>query len=258
MHESPIIVVGGLNIDLSIVIMLLVSGIITFVIARLGVRNLSVDRPGKMQNFMEWLVEFVRNTIASAMPMKYGKSFVSLGMTLIMFIFVSNLLGLPFAIITEHDQPVEAIATANSEVFEELKAKGEEHPHVGLLWWKSPTADLSVTFGLALVMFVLIQYLAFTRNRKHYVKHYFEPFWFFFPLNLIKEIAKPITLGMRLYANIYAGEILISTIIGATFYGIPLLMAWQGFSIFIGAIQAFLFTMLTMVYIAQASVHEEH
>ncbi|MBD2863584.1 F0F1 ATP synthase subunit A [Paenibacillus oceani] len=258
MHESPIIDIGGFRLDLSVVIMLAVTSLIVFVIARLSVRKLSVESPSGLQNFMEWAVEFIRNTIASTMPMKYGKAFVSLGMTLIIFIFVGNILGLPFAVITEHDKPVEAIATANSAVFEELKAEGEEHPHVGLLWWKSPTADLGVTFGLALVVFVIVHYLGLTRNRKHYLKHYFHPYWFFLPLNIIETIAKPATLGMRLFANIFAGEILISTIIKAGFYGIPLLVVWQGFSVFIGAIQAFLFTILTMVYIAQAAVHEEH
>jgi F-type H+-transporting ATPase subunit a len=100
--------------------------------------------------------------------------------------------------------------------------------------------------------------LGLKTNRKHYLKHYFEPFWFFFPLNLIKEISKPLTLGLRLYANIFAGEVLIATILMAGVFGTPLLVAWQGFSIFVGAIQAFLFTILTMVYISQATVHEEN
>lgn len=258
MHASPIVKVGGLNIDLSVVIMLLVTSLIVFIIARLAVRNLSVERPSGMQNFMEWAVEFIRNTIASTMPMKYGKRFVALGMTLILFIAVGNLLGLPFAIITEHEQPVQAITTANAEVFEELKASGEEHPHVGLLWWKSPTADLSVTLGLAVVVFFIIHYMGIVHNRKHYFKHYFQPFWVFFPLNLLEQVARPATLGLRLYANIFAGEVLISTLLKASFLGIPFLMVWQGFSIFVGFIQAFLFTILTMVYIAQAAVHEEH
>jgi F-type H+-transporting ATPase subunit a len=77
------------------------------------------------------------------------------------------------------------------------------------------------------------------------------------PINLIETISKPVTLALRLFANIYAGEVLIATILMLGWVGTPFLIAWQGFSIFVGAIQAFLFTMLTMVYISQAAIHDE-
>ena len=254
MHDIPLWEVGGLKIDLSTFLMIIVSGLIVFILAKAATRNLSVENPSKIQNFMEWAVEFVQGIVSSSMDLKKGKAFLSLGMTLILFIFVSNLLGLPFAIITEHKEPVELFGHSliSQEVIDNA---GEEGAHV--LWWKSPTADLSVTFGLAFVVFILTHYLGLKHNRKHYLKHYVEPYSIFLPLNIIKEISKPVTLGMRLFANIFAGEILIATIVMAGFFGIPMMMAWQGFSIFIGAIQAFLFTMLTMVYIAQASIHEE-
>lgn len=78
-----------------------------------------------------------------------------------------------------------------------------------------------------------------------------------FPLKIIEEFANTLTLGLRLYGNIYAGEILLGLLgglAGATIFGfvgaIVPTMAWMGFSIFIGFIQAFIFTMLTMVYMA--------
>jgi len=244
MHDFPIWKVGALDIDLSTFLAITVTFIAVFILARLAVRNLSVDNPSKMQNFMEWVIEFVHNIVASTMPLNKAKSYISLGLTLIMFIFVANLLGLPFGIVTHHEH--------------ELSLFG--YPIIGheFAWWKSPTADFSVTSALAIIVFVLVHYLGLTRNTKHYLKHYFEPFWFFFPLNIIKELSKPLTLALRLYANIFAGEVLIATILMAGLWGTPLLMAWQGFSIFVGAIQAFLFTILTMVYISQATVHEEH
>ncbi|MBX4152199.1 F0F1 ATP synthase subunit A [Paenibacillus sp. FSL W7-1279] len=252
MHESPIIDLGGFRLDLSAVIMLLVTGIIVFVLARLSVRNLSVENPSKMQNFMEWVVEFVQGIVASAMDLKKGKAYISLGLTLILFIFVANLLGLPFAVIT--DLP------ANFKVFgftiEATKDLHDGHlAHV--LWWKSPTADVSVTAGLAIVVFILMNYLGLKLNRKHYLKHYIEPFPIFLPLNIIENLAKPIALAIRLFANIFAGEVLITVILKMGFLGIPFLAVWQGFSIFVGALQAFIFTILTMVYIAQTTIHEE-
>lgn len=257
MHEFPILKVGGLNIDISTFLAIIVTCVIVFVLARLAVRNLSVNNPSKLQNFMEWVVEFVHGIIASTMPLKKAKGYVSLGLTVIMFIFVANMLGLPFGIVTEHHNPVslfgQPILTA--EDIHELEQAGK---HAALAWWKSPTADLSVTAGLAVIVFVLTHYLGLKLNTKHYLKHYFEPFWFFLPLNILKELAKPLTLALRLFANIFAGEVLIATILMLGWVGIPLLAVWQGFSIFVGAIQAFLFTILTMVYISQATVHEEH
>ncbi|GFR39381.1 ATP synthase subunit a [Insulibacter thermoxylanivorax] len=253
MHDSPIINIGGFNIDLSAVIMLTVTCVIAFVLARLAVRNLSVENPGKLQNFMEWLVEFVQNIVASAMDLRKGKVFISLGLTLMLFIFVANLLGLPFSIVTIAEGEVQIFGYA-IEATKNL-AEGE---HAELLWWKSPTADISITTGLALVVFLVIHIQGLRMNRKHYLRHYIEPYPIFLPINIIEQFSRPISLAIRLYANIFAGEVLIYAILQAGIFGIPFLSAWQGFSIFVGALQAFIFTMLTMVYIGQAVVHEEH
>ncbi|MGM1049154.1 MAG: F0F1 ATP synthase subunit A [Bacillota bacterium] len=252
MHESPIIKLGGFDLDLSAVLMLLVTGIIVFVLARLSVRNLSVENPSKLQNFMEWVVEFVQGIVSSAMDLKKGKPYISLGLTLILFIFVANLLGLPFSVIT--DLP------ADFKVFGKpiLATIGLEPGHSAhVLWWKSPTADVSVTAGLALIVFLLMNFLGLKLNRKHYLKHYLEPYPVFLPLNIIENLAKPVALAIRLFANIFAGEVLITVILKMGFLGIPFLAVWQGFSIFIGALQAFIFTILTMVYIGQTTIHEE-
>ncbi|GIP19048.1 ATP synthase subunit a [Paenibacillus montaniterrae] len=250
MHIFPIVDLNGIQIDLSAIIAIVVTSIIVFVLARLAVRNLSVENPGKLQNFMEWVIEFVHNTIASTMPFEKAKKFISLGMTLIVFIFVANLLGLPFQIITEAHHEIHWLG-----ITKEVLEAHDGHAHIS--WWKSPTADISVTAGLALVVFVIVHSLGLKWNRKHYLKHYFEPYPIFFPINLIETVAKPVTLALRLYANILAGEILISTILMLKVWGLPFMAVWQGFSIFVGAIQAFLFTVLTMVYISQAAIHDE-
>lgn len=250
MHEFPVLPLGPLNIELSTLIAITVSVIVTFLIAKLAVRNLSVENPSKMQNFLEWVVDFVHGLISSAMPLNRVKPFLSLGMTLIMFIFISNLLGLPFGIVTETHHAYESIGITE----EMLEEKGG---HLEIAWWKSPTADISVTAGLALIVFVIVHFLGLKQNTKHYLKHYFQPYPVFLPINLIETISKPVTLALRLFANIYAGEVLIATILMLGWVGTPFLIAWQGFSIFVGAIQAFLFTMLTMVYISQAAIHDE-
>lgn len=151
--------------------MLLISCTVVFVLVMLSVRKLSVENPSKLQNFMEWVVEFVEGVISSAMDLKKGKPYISLGLTLILFIFVSNLLGLPFSVVTEAHGPV----TVFYHVIEATKnlANGE---HAEILWYKSPTADINVTAGLAIIVFVLMNFLGIKLNGKHYFKHYIEPF----------------------------------------------------------------------------------
>ncbi|MCJ8012797.1 F0F1 ATP synthase subunit A [Paenibacillus sp. KQZ6P-2] len=267
MHLSPTIELGGIQVDLSIVLMLIVTCVIVFVIAKLATRNLSVENPGKLQNFMEWAVEFVQNLISSTMDWKKGKHFLSLGLTFIMFIFVANLLGLPFGIVTHVDSPEHAQIFGKEivSVTQEF-AKHPDAEDVEIAWWKSPTADASVTMALALIVFLLSHFLGMTKNTKNYFKHYFQPYWFFFPINVIEQFAKLLTQGMRLFGNIFAGEVLISVLLKLTALGAVGwvasalgLVVWQGFSIFVGAIQAFVFTILTMVYISQMiETHDEH
>ncbi|OKP78135.1 F0F1 ATP synthase subunit A [Paenibacillus helianthi] len=272
MHISPMIEVGGLDFDLSIILMLIVTCTIVFVLARLATRNLSVENPGKLQNFMEWLVEFVQGMMSSTMDLKKGKPFLGLGLTLILFIFVGNMLGLPFGIVTEYHDVNKATFFGHQlvNVVEEIHKVEAANPgkevEVGVTWWKSPTADASVSMGLAGLIFVLVHFLGLTRNTKGYLKHYLQPFAVFLPINLIEQFSKLLTHGMRLFGNIFAGEVLIAQLVklGSTgiiggIASIPLLMVWQGFSIFVGSIQAFVFVMLTFLYISQViDTHEEH
>ena len=223
-----------LTFNLSTLMMLVISAVVVFLIAFISTRNLKL-KPTGMQNFMEWIMDFVKGIIKSNMDWKTGGRFHILGITLIMFIAVSNLLGLPFGGIVYHG------------------ADGEHY-----LWWKSPTADPTVTMTLAVLILILSQYYGVKMQRMSgYTKTFFQPLSFLFPLKLIEEFANTLTLGLRLYGNIYAGEILLGLLgglAGASIFGfvgaiIPM-MAWQGFSIFIGFIQAFIFTMLTMVYLS--------
>ncbi|NGM82268.1 F0F1 ATP synthase subunit A [Paenibacillus sp. 7124] len=272
MHLSPIIEVAGLNVDLSIVLMLVVTCTIVFIIARLATRNLSVENPGKMQNFLEWLVEFVQGMMASTMDLKKGKPFLTLGLTLILFIFVANMLGLPFGIVTGYHDASKATFFGQPlvnvvEAIDKLHASNPGvEAEVEVAWWKSPTADASVSMGLAGMIFLIVHFLGMTRNTKGYFKHYLQPFPVFLPINLIEQFSKLLTHGMRLFGNIFAGEVLIAQLIklgstGAIGFvaSVPLLMVWQGFSVFVGSIQSFVFVMLTFLYISQAiETHEEH
>ncbi|GGG12547.1 ATP synthase subunit a [Lysinibacillus alkalisoli] len=234
-HINPEWHVGPLTFNPSTIMMLLVAATIVFLIAFISTRNLQM-KPTGMQNFMEWVMDFVKGIIKSNMDWKTGGRFHVLGLTLIMFIIVSNLLGLPFAIVYDD-----------------------------VLWWKSPTADPTVTMSLAVMILLLSHYYGVKmRGSGNYFKGFLQPMSFMLPLKIVEEFANTLTLGLRLYGNIYAGEILIGLIAGLAASSIPgflgaiiPMMAWQGFSIFIGFIQGFIFTMLTMVYIAH-KVSEDH
>lgn len=248
-HIFPQVDLGGIRFDLAAILMIVVTSILVFILARLCVRNASVTNPTKMQNFLEWVIEFVMNIIGTSMNLKTGRPYLMLGISLIMYLFVANLIGLPFGIITEAHHGATFLGM-------ELNLHGEEEAHIS--WWKSPTADVACSGALMAIVIVLTHIEGLRRNRKHYLKHYFEPYIPFFPLNVIKEVAKPLSLSLRLYGNIFAGEVMISVIMGMGFIGIPALVIWQGFSVFVGAIQSFVFVMLTMVYMSQTIVHEEH
>lgn len=226
----------SLTFNLSTVVMLIISAAIVFFIAVISTRNLKL-KPTGMQNFMEWIMDFVKGIIKSNMDWKTGGRFHVLGITLIMFIAVSNLIGLPLGGVLIN----------------------------GDLWWKSPTADITVTLTLASMVTVLATFYGIKMHGMgHYTSTFFKPVSFMFPLKIIEEFANTLTLGLRLYGNIYAGEILLGLIAGIAGTGIWGLlgglipgMAWIGFSIFIGFIQAFVFTMLTMVYLSH-KVSKDH
>ncbi|MCA1065460.1 F0F1 ATP synthase subunit A [Rossellomorea aquimaris] len=228
-HENPTAEFLGLTFNLANVLMITVASAVVFLIAVLSTRRLAM-KPTGVQNFMEWVMDFVKNIVKSNMDWKTGGRFHLLGLTLLMYIFVSNMLGLPFAVVIDHE-----------------------------LWWKSPTADPVITMTLAVMVVVLTHYYAIKmKGFGEYGKDFFRPMSFLFPLKIIEEFANTLTLGLRLYGNIYAGEILLTLLVGSLAHmgaagllgAIIPTIVWQGFSIFVGAIQSFIFVMLTMVYMA--------
>jgi F-type H+-transporting ATPase subunit a len=233
-HGNPTVEFLGLTFNLANVLMITVASLIVFIIAVLSTRTLAM-KPTGMQNFFEWVMDFVKGIIDSTMDWKTGGRFHILGITLLMYIFVSNMLGLPFSVVID-----------------------------GNLWWKSPTADPAITLTLAVMIVALSHYYAIRlKGVGEYGKDFFRPMWFMFPLKIIEEFANTLTLGLRLYGNIFAGEILLALLAGSLATGVgghlaaalPMLV-WQGFSVFVGAIQAFIFTMLTMVYMAHKVSHD--
>ncbi|MBY7144726.1 F0F1 ATP synthase subunit A [Virgibacillus sp. NKC19-3] len=238
-HGAPIVEnvfgISWLDFNLSNVFMIIITSAIVFVISVLGARKLQM-KPTGAQNVMEWVLDFIKGIINDTMDWRTGKLFLPLALTLFSYILVGNLLG----VIT------------NGIVGDDV-------------WWKSPTADPGITLTLSAMVIILTHFYGIKlKGGKEYVKDYFRPVWFLFPIKIIEEFSNTLTLGLRLFGNLYAGEVLLSLLVGLTtsgwigFFGgaIPFL-AWQGFSVFIGGIQAFIFTMLAMVYMSH-KVSQDH
>ena len=116
---------------------------------------------------------------------------------------------------------------------------------------EEPTKDLNTPLSLGLMGFAIAHYVGIkTKGFKDYIKEYFAPMFFMMPLNLIGELAKVVSISFRLFGNIMGGSIIILVVSYLTYNIVlpPFLNAFFGF--FVGAIQAFVFTMLTIVYIS--------
>jgi F-type H+-transporting ATPase subunit a len=240
-HGHPIVNFLGIDFNLSTVMMSTIAALIAFLIARAGAKAVTEGAPSGMQNVMEYIIEFIRNTIASTMSLKQGERYIGLGFTIVMYIFISNMLGLPFAIVAD-------------------TAIGGDHT----LWWKSPTADPHVTLTLSVAIIILTQIFGIKEHGVGgFLGSYLKPQAWMLPLNIIEQIANTLTLGLRLFGNIYAGEVLLTLLAAAIYAGVfgaigaalPMLV-WQAFSIFVGVIQTFVFLILTMVYISHRVSHD--
>ena len=135
----------------------------------------------------------------------------------------------------------------------------EPNKHFHLL--PSPTSDTNLTYAMALLVMVAVwTYGVRQKGLKGYLKHFLEPFPVLLPLNILEELTKPITLALRLFGNIFAGGIMLALIGLIPFYALWLPnIAWKAFDMFIGAIQAFIFALLTILYFGMAGAgHDEH
>ena len=220
--------VAGLTIYLDVVWTTLIAAGIVLGLGLLMRRKVTSGVPGKLQLFWEVLVEQVSDLAESAIG-PTGRRFVGLGVTFFFFILVCNWL----AFIPSGDP--------------------------GFL--APPTADVNLPLALALIVFFLVHYNAVkARGVGGYFKHYAQPYAALTPINIIEEITKPITLTFRLFGNIFSGVLMIAVIVTL----IPPYASWIGLAVwkpfdelFIGAIQAFIFALLTIMYMGMATASDE-
>ena len=228
----------AINVDTMLISMIL--GVLFMGFYYFVSRKVTSGVPGGVQNFVEMIVEFVIESVDGAFHAK-NKFVAPLALTTFSWIFLMNAMDLV---------PVDWIP-----LFAQTVA-GDSH-----LYFKAvPTTDINITLGFATAVFLMVIYyslkvkgpLGFAND---FLMHPF-PKWYLAPLNLLLELpgffAKPVSLALRLYGNMFAGEVIFLVIALLGWYQLPLHFAWAVFHILVITLQAYLFMMLTIVYLNQA------
>ncbi len=219
--ESPVFFhIGPLEISEHIFSAWVVMAVLVLV-AFLATRSMKLVPTG-LQNFAEVVVEGLMNLIEQTAGPK-GRAFAPVVMTAFLFILAANWIGTtPFF--------------GNVRGFE------------------SPNSNLNVTASMAIIVFLLSQFFAIKTNGvAGYLKEFVVPN----PLHILTEISRPLSLSLRLFGNIFAGGVLVHTMLGIAPF---ITFIFLGLELFVGAVQALIFTMLTLVFltIAVTPHHGEH
>ncbi|MBW2433125.1 MAG: F0F1 ATP synthase subunit A [Deltaproteobacteria bacterium] len=202
-----------ITINLEVVVMTWIVFALLIIMGLAAGRKRSI-LPRPIQALGELIVSLLYDLTEDALGQELAKKYAPMICALFMFLLLSNWLGII--------------------------------PHL-----EEPTKDLNTTLGLGVMGFIIAHYAGIkSKGFKAYIKEYFQPIFFMMPLNLIGELAKIVSISFRLFGNIMGGSIIILVVSYLTYNLVlpPFLYAF--FGLFVGTIQAFVFTMLTVVYIS--------
>lgn len=225
-------------------------GLIFLLVFRSVAAKATTGVPGKLQAFVELIVEFVDDNVKSTF---HGKSdlIAPLALTIFVWVLLMNLMDLV---------PVDWIPSVAGLIGQYGFGMDPHDVYMKAV----PTTDLNLTFSLALGVFVLILFYSIKiKGIGGFTKELtMQPFNHpaFIPVNFILEsvtlLARPLSLALRLFGNLYASELIFILIATIGFAQLPLHFAWAVFHILVLPLQAFIFMMLTIVYLSLAS--EDH
>lgn len=234
----------------------IILGLVFFFLFRSVAKKATAGVPGGLQNFIEWIIEFIDNSVRGSFTAK-NPVIAPLALTVFMWIWLMNFMDL---------LAIDLIPTLAQKFGQYVLGMDPHQVYFKIV----PSTDPNVTFGMSIAVFWLILYYSIkNKGVGGFIGELaFQPFpKFLFPVNLLLEgvslIAKPVSLALRLFGNMYAGEmifILIALMYGAgwalgAFAGV-LQLGWAIFHILIITLQAFIFMTLTIVYMDMA--HQEH
>jgi F-type H+-transporting ATPase subunit a len=209
----------GLTFNLDTIWSTVLAGAVVIVFGLIISRKASSGVPSKPQLIWETLVAQIEQQVEDAIGKKVAPFVVPLAVTLFSFILIANW--------------IEIIPTEETLV--------------------SPTADVNLTFAMAFLVIIWVHVFGIRKRGGHYFAHFAKP-WYLTPINIIEELAKPVTLALRLFGNIFSGGIMIAVIALMPVYVLWLpTVAWKLFDMAIGVIQAFIFALLTILYFSFAA-----
>lgn len=253
---------GVFHIDVFLFTVLL-AGLFGFYAWKVG-KNLNADNPSGFQNVVETIVEFVDQQVKDIFP-NADRMVGPIAITIFVLVLLMNLMDLI---------PVDLLPALWSGLYG-LFGGDPHHAYLKVV----PTTNLDTTFGLALSVFALI--IIYNIKSKglagYLMSFFFHPFEaknpvvkvILAPINLmmtiIEEIAKPVSLGLRLFGNMFAGELLflLIALLAFSVWAMPAQIAlgflWSVFHLLVIPLQAFIFMLLTIVYLGLASqTHDNH
>ena len=220
--EVVIPLFGFLDITGEVLMMWLIVAILAVFSILVG-KNLK-ERPGKLQNVIEWGIEYLDGSFSSNLGKERGRKYFCFLGSLFVFIIFANYSGLI--------------------------------PGIGLTkYLKAPTSSLSVTAGLAIATFFFLQAASIkTLGIKGYLKRFVSPMALMLPLLILDEFVKPLSLSLRLYGNIFGEETVTEQLGELLPIGAPLVM--MILSLLFCALQAIVFTTLVSIYLDEATIKE--
>ncbi|MEW6997497.1 F0F1 ATP synthase subunit A [Colwelliaceae bacterium BS250] len=227
----------------------IVLGLIFLLTFRSVAKKATTGVPGKLQCAVELIVGFVDSSVKETF---HGKNKLIAPLSLTIFCWVLLMNAMDWV-------PVDLIPT----IAQQIGGLMGMDPHD--VYIKSvPTTDLNMTFALSLgVFFLVIYYSIKVKGLGGFTKELtMQPFnhWAFIPVNFILEsvtmLARPLSLALRLFGNLYAGELIFILIATIGLFQLPVHFLWAAFHLLVIPLQAFIFMMLTIVYLSLA--HEDH
>lgn len=226
MGHHWIVEIFGLEFNMNTLIAMWSAMLFLLILAFLGTRKISIF-PSKLQLILEKILGYFDNLVGG-MIHEGGRKHFPLIASLFLFIVTANLMG---------QLPLKMIELKHGEI-------------------ASPTNDINLTAGLAIIVLIYYVVAGLIKKKHKFLLHEISFVGIISMLvEILELVTRPLTLALRLFGNILAGEILITALLGLIAWGLPLPIMF--FEILVACVQALVFTMLTTVYIATA-VNEQH
>ncbi|MDQ2754386.1 MAG: F0F1 ATP synthase subunit A [Actinomycetota bacterium] len=209
-----------------------VAGVIVLGLGFYVRRKATSGVPSKLQLFWEMIVGTVGDQVENALGPRYRRV-VPLAVAIFMMVLVGDWL----------------------EILPGLYHNTDYSP--------APTADVNLCYALGILVFILTNVAGIrAKGVGRYFKHFFRKPVLMFPLHILEELVKPLTLGLRLFGNLFAGGIMIALLLSFPIIVAPVSVGfsvlWKLFDMFIGVIQAFIFALLTILYFQFAVEEDAH